>query len=62
MNNLNIKENCKELKSKFRQQYTNVTEEDLKCDDNGKDIMLENLQQKLGITGEDLNDIILDLS
>jgi len=59
---LNIKANCKEIKTKFRQQYTNVTEEDLECYDGQKNIMLEKLQQKLGKTNEDLNDIILDLS
>jgi hypothetical protein len=59
---LNIKENCKELKAKFKQQYTNVTYENLWCNDGRKEEMLEKLQQKLEKTGEELHEIILKLS
>ncbi len=58
---LNIKENCKELKAKFKQEYTNVTEEDLRCNNGRKEEMLEKLQQKLGKTGKELHEIILKL-
>jgi uncharacterized protein YjbJ (UPF0337 family) len=61
MYTLNIKENCKELKAKFKQQYTSVTEEDLRCNDGRKEEMLEKLQQKLGKTGNELHEIILKL-
>jgi hypothetical protein len=60
MYTLNIKENCKELKAKFKQQYTGITEEDLRCDGR-KEEMLEKLQQRLGKTGEELQQIILKL-
>jgi hypothetical protein len=62
MNTFNFKENCKELKTKFREHHTNITEEDLECNDGRKNIMLEKLQQKLEKTNEDLNDIILGIS
>jgi hypothetical protein len=59
---LNVKENCNELKAKFKQQYTSVTDEDLQCNDgNIKIEMLENLQQKLGQTREEMHKIILKL-
>ena len=59
---LNVKENCNELKAKFKQQYTSVTDEDLQCNDGNKKIeMLENLQQKLGQTREEMHKIILKL-
>ncbi|MCX6258011.1 MAG: general stress protein CsbD [Bacteroidia bacterium] len=62
MNLLNIKENCKEIKAKFVQQYSNLTEEDLRCDDGKrKEYMLEKLQQKLGKSPEELHDLILKL-
>jgi uncharacterized protein YjbJ (UPF0337 family) len=61
MNMLNMKENCDELKAKFCQQYTNLTEEDLQCSDGKRDEMLENLQQKIGKTREELNEIIYKL-
>jgi hypothetical protein len=56
-----IKENCIELKAKFKQQYTNVTDEDLQCNDNRKNEMMEKLQQKLGKSREELHEIILKL-
>jgi len=61
MNKLNGKENCNELKEKFRQHYSDVTEEDLQCFNGRKDVMFEKLQQKLGKTGEELHSIILNL-
>ena len=61
MKKLNSKENCNELKAKFKQQYSGVTEEDLKCFNGRKEVMLEKLQQKLVITGDELHKIILNL-
>jgi uncharacterized protein YjbJ (UPF0337 family) len=58
---LNIKENCKELKAKLKQQYPSVTDDDLQCNDGRKEEMLERLQQKLGKTGEELNEVIIKL-
>jgi hypothetical protein len=58
---INLKENCKELKAKFQQQYTSVTEEDLSCNDGGPGEMIERLQQRLGKTSEELHEIISSL-
>jgi hypothetical protein len=56
------KENCKDLKAKFRQQYPHVLEEDLQCDNgNRKDEMLQKLQQKLGKSKEEIIQAILKL-
>jgi uncharacterized protein YjbJ (UPF0337 family) len=61
MYTFNIKENCKELKNKLKQQYTNVTDDDLQCDGGRKEEMLEKLQQKLGKTREEVHQIIFKL-
>jgi uncharacterized protein YjbJ (UPF0337 family) len=61
MNMFNYKENCNELKAKFKQQYNSVTEEDLRCNKGGQEEMMKKLQQKLGKTGEELREIILKL-
>ena len=61
MNIINIKENCKELKVKFKEHFNEVTEEDLWCNNGSKDEMLERVQQKLGKTSEELYEIILNL-
>jgi uncharacterized protein YjbJ (UPF0337 family) len=61
MYTFNIKENCKELKAKLKQQYTNITDDDLQCDDGRKEEMLEKLQQKLGKTREEVHEIIFKL-
>ncbi len=61
MYNKPIIENCNELKAKLKHQYAHVTDDDLKCYDGQKEKMLQNLQQKLGVSGKELNEIILKL-
>ena len=61
MYNQTIIKNCNELKAKFKYQYNNVTDDDLKCNDGQKEKMLETLKQKLGVSGKELNEIILKL-
>jgi hypothetical protein len=61
MEMINVKQNCINLKSKFRQQHISVTEQDLTCNDGRKEEMLEKLQQKLGKTPQELKEIILKL-
>jgi hypothetical protein len=57
-----LKENCKELKAKFIQQYPHVLEEDLQCGNGSKkDEMLQRLQQKLGKSNEEIFQTIRDL-
>jgi len=58
---IKYKENCEELKAKLMQQYKSVTKEDLRCNNGGKDEMLNKLQHKLGKTNEELCEIILKL-
>jgi hypothetical protein len=57
----NVKENCNKLKIKFSQQYANVSEEDLVCSSGRQEEMLENIQQKIGKTREELHEIIYNL-
>ncbi len=61
MNIVSMKENGKELKVKFKQQYTSVTDEDLRCNNGRKEEMLEKLRLKLGKTSEELHEIILNM-
>lgn len=61
MYNQPIYENCNELKAKFKQKYADVTDDDLKCNNGQKEKMLETLQQKLGVSGKELKEIILKL-
>jgi hypothetical protein len=57
----NFKENCKVLKSKLAQQHANIQKTDLQCSDGRKKEMLEKLQQKLGKTSQELQEIIVKL-
>ena len=60
--NFNIKENCREIKAKFQQQYPNVTQEDLECHNGSKkDDMLTNLQQRIQVNQDELREIIIKL-
>lgn len=61
MSIFNINENCNELKTKFRQQYPNVSEEDLACGNGKHEEMLDIIQQKIGKTREELHMIIYNL-
>jgi uncharacterized protein YjbJ (UPF0337 family) len=53
-----IKGNWNELKGKLKQQYANITDDDLLYAEGQKDIMLGKLQLKLGKTKEELQSII----
>lgn len=61
MDLLNIRENCKELKMKFRKQYPVITEEDIECNAGLYQEMVKNIQQKLGLDSKEVNEIILKL-
>ncbi|MCX6270932.1 MAG: hypothetical protein NTU44_06880 [Bacteroidetes bacterium] len=59
---LNIKENCKALKTMLIKQYPILEENDLQCDNgNKKENMLEKIQSKIGITRDELYFIIMNL-
>ncbi len=54
MNKLQIKGNWNELKGKLKQEYSELTEDDLTYAEGKEDELLGRLQQKLGETKENL--------
>lgn len=54
MADLNIKANWNELKGKIKQEYGDLTEDDLTYVEGKEDEFLGNLQKKLGKTKEEL--------
>jgi hypothetical protein len=58
----NTQEGCKMIRFKFMQKFRSISDEDLYCNDgNSMEQMLNRLQQKLGMTREELYRIILAL-
>ena len=58
MNTLNMKGNWKEIAGKLKQQYANLTDDDLLFTDGKEEELLGRLQKKLGKTKEDLRKLI----
>ena len=58
MNTLNMKGNWKEIAGKLKQQYANLTDDDLLFKEGKEDELLGRLQQKLGKTKEELRKLI----
>lgn len=54
MNKLQIKGNWNELKGKLRQEYADLTDDDLQYAEGKEEELLGRLQQKLGETKENL--------
>jgi len=61
MNTLSIKGNWNELASKLKQQYANLTDDDVLFKEGKEEEMMGRLQQKLGTTNERLRDLIAKL-
>jgi uncharacterized protein YjbJ (UPF0337 family) len=61
MNTLIAKGNWKELAGKLKQQYANLTDDDLLFKEGKEEEMLGRLQQKLGTTKEELRKVISKL-
>ena len=61
MNLTEIKGNWNELTGKLKQQYANLTDNDLLWEEGKDDEMLGRLQTKLGKTKEELHKIITSL-
>lgn len=61
MNTLTAKGNWKELAGKLKQQYANLTDDDLLFKEGKEEEMLGRLQQKLGTTKEELRKVIAKL-
>jgi len=58
MNTLNMKGNWKEIAGKLKQQYANLTDDDLLFKEGKEEELLGRLQQKLGKTKEELRKLI----
>ena len=58
MNTLTMKGNWNEIAGKLKQQYGNLTDDDLLFKEGKEEELLGRLQQKLGTTKEELRKII----
>ncbi|HXM01491.1 MAG TPA: CsbD family protein [Chthoniobacterales bacterium] len=58
MNKLQIKGSWNELKGKLKQQYGNLTDDDLVFSEGKEDEMLGRLQKKLGKTKDEVRQMI----
>ncbi len=61
MSNLNLKGSWNELKGKLKQQYGNLTDDDLTYNEGKDDELLGNLQRKLGKTKEQLENTLSEM-
>jgi uncharacterized protein YjbJ (UPF0337 family) len=61
MNTLSMKGNWKEVTGKLKQQFANLTDDDLLFKEGKEEELLGRLQQKLGKTKEDLRKLIAKL-
>ena len=61
MNTTEIKGNWNELKGKLKQNYADLTDDDLMYEEGKEDEMYGKLQQKLGKTKEEFNKLLSDL-
>jgi len=61
MNSTEIKGNWNEMKGKLKQQYADLTDDDLLYEEGKEDEIYGKLQQKLGKTKEEVQQIISDL-
>jgi uncharacterized protein YjbJ (UPF0337 family) len=58
MTNLNLKGNWNELKGKLKQQYGELTDDDLTFAEGKEEEMLGRVQQRLGRTKEQVREMI----
>ncbi|MBP4138426.1 MULTISPECIES: CsbD family protein [Flavobacterium] len=61
MNTTEIKGNWNELKGKLKQKYADLTDDDLLYEEGKEDELYGKIQQKLGKTKEELQDIFSGL-
>jgi len=61
MTNLNLKGNWNETKGKLKQQYGELTDDDLAFTEGKEDELLGRLQQKLGKNKEEVREMIARL-
>jgi len=61
MNTLSMKGNWKEVTGKLKQQYANLTDDDLLYKEGKEEELLGRLEKKVGKTKEDLRKLIAKL-
>jgi uncharacterized protein YjbJ (UPF0337 family) len=61
MNTLSMKGNWKEISGKLKQQFANLTDDDLLFKEGKEEELLGRLQQKLGKTKEEIRKLIAKL-
>jgi uncharacterized protein YjbJ (UPF0337 family) len=62
MNTAQVKGSWKEFKGKLKQQFAELTDNDLMFEEGKKEEMLGKIQQKLGKTKEEMNKIINEIT
>lgn len=61
MDKLRIEGNWNELKGKLKEEYAELTDDDLTYEEGKEDQLIGNIQQKLGKTKDEVKAIINDL-
>jgi uncharacterized protein YjbJ (UPF0337 family) len=61
MNSLSMKGNWKEISGKLKQQFANLTDDDLLFKEGKEEELLGRLQQKIGKTKEEIRKLIQKL-
>tara|TARA_R110000868_G_scaffold259361_5_gene517352 strand:- start:123509 stop:123694 length:186 start_codon:yes stop_codon:yes gene_type:complete len=61
MNDLQIKGNWNQLKGKLKQQYSELTDDDLTFQEGKEDELFGRLQTKLGKTKDEIREIVASL-
>ncbi len=61
MDKLRIEGNWKELKGKLKEEYAELTDDDLTYEEGKEDQLIGNIQQKLGKAKDEVKAIINDL-
>lgn len=61
MDKLRIKGNWNELKGKLKEEYAELTDDDLTYEEGKEDQLIGNIQKKLGKTKDEIKAILNDL-
>ena len=61
MNNLTIEGNWNQVKGKLKQQYSDLTDDDLKYQEGKEEELYGRLQEKLGKTKDEIKELVASL-
>lgn len=61
MNNLTIEGNWNQVKGKLKQQYSELTDDDLKYQEGKEEELYGRLQEKLGKTKDEIKELVASL-